>query len=74
VLGACWPLTMFWETLGPIDLFWDFDNLSKEEQKTKRRSQDIGPFLGHFWIFRIMSWDWDVSPWVYPCLGLFCNI
>jgi hypothetical protein len=23
----CWPLTMFWEILGQVDLFWDFDSL-----------------------------------------------
>jgi hypothetical protein len=35
-----------------FDLFWDFNNLSKEERKTKQRSRDLGPFLGPFW-------DWD---------------
>jgi hypothetical protein len=48
VLGACWPLTKFWEFLGHVDLFWDFDNLSKEEHKSKRRSRDLGPLLGPF--------------------------
>jgi hypothetical protein len=47
-----WPLTKFWEFLGHVDLFWDFDSLSKEERKTKRRSRDLDPllvlFLG-FW-------------------------
>jgi hypothetical protein len=32
-----------------FDLFWDFDNLSKEERKMKQRSRDLGPFLGPFW-------------------------
>jgi hypothetical protein len=45
---SCWPLTKFWEFLGHVDLVWDFDNLSKEERKTKRRSQDLGPLLGLF--------------------------
>jgi hypothetical protein len=52
--GACWPLTKFWEFLGHVDLFWDFDSLSKEERKTKRRSWDLGPLLGPFWVFGIM--------------------
>jgi hypothetical protein len=46
----CCPLTKSWEFLGHVDLFWDFDSLSKEERKSKRRSQDLdcilGPFLG----------------------------
>jgi hypothetical protein len=48
VLGACWPLTKFWEFLGHVDLFWDFDSLSKEERKSKRRSWDLSPLLGPF--------------------------
>jgi hypothetical protein len=46
VLGACWPLTKFWEFLGHDDLFWNFDSLSKEERKTKRRSRDLDPLFG----------------------------
>jgi hypothetical protein len=53
VLGACWPLTKFWKFLGHVDLFWDFDSLSKEERKTKQRSRDLGPPLGPFLGF----WD-----------------
>jgi hypothetical protein len=48
VLGACWPLTKFWRSLVRFDLFWDFDRLSKVERKSKRRSRDLGPFLGIF--------------------------
>jgi hypothetical protein len=51
VLGACWPLTKFWEILGHSDLFWDFDSLSKEEHKMKWRSKDLGPLLDPFWVF-----------------------
>jgi hypothetical protein len=54
VLGACWPLTKFWEILGHSDLFWDFDSLSKEERKMKQRSRDLNPLLGPFWVFEIM--------------------
>jgi hypothetical protein len=50
VLGACWPLTKFWEIFGHIDLFWDFDSLSKEERKTKQRSRDLDPLLDPFWV------------------------
>jgi hypothetical protein len=49
VLGACWPLTKFWEILGYVDLFWDFDIPSKTEHKMKKRSWDLGPFLGPSW-------------------------
>jgi hypothetical protein len=51
VLGACWPLNKFWEILGHSDLFWDFDNLSKEEHKRKWISQDLGPLLDPFCFF-----------------------
>jgi hypothetical protein len=44
----CWPLTKFWEFLGHDDLFWNFNSLSKEEKKMKRRSRDLEPCLG-FW-------------------------
>jgi hypothetical protein len=43
-----WPLTKFWDNLGHVDLFWDFDNLSKEERTMKQRSWDLGPLLVHF--------------------------
>jgi hypothetical protein len=42
----CWPLTNFLEFLGHDDLFWNFDNLAKEERKMKRRSRDLGPLFG----------------------------
>jgi hypothetical protein len=48
IIYRCWPLTKFWEFLGHVDLFWNFDSLSKEERKTKRRSQDLDPLLGLF--------------------------
>jgi hypothetical protein len=32
-----------------FDLFWDFDSLSKEERKTKKRSLDLDLFLVPFW-------------------------
>jgi hypothetical protein len=33
-----------------FDLFWDFDRLSKEEHKSKRRSQDLYPLVRDFWV------------------------
>jgi hypothetical protein len=57
-----------------FDLFWDFDSLSKVERKTKQRSWDLDPFLGPFWDLGICNGYGNVGPWVYPCLGLFCNI
>jgi hypothetical protein len=41
-IGPCQVL----RDLVKFDLFWDFDNLLKEEHKTKRRSWDLNPFLG----------------------------
>ena len=32
-----------------FDVFLDFDNLSKEERKMKKRLRDLDPFLGPFW-------------------------
>jgi hypothetical protein len=51
VLGAYWPLNKFWEFLGHFELFWDFDNLLKEERKMKWISRDLGPLLYPFWVF-----------------------
>jgi hypothetical protein len=48
VLGACWLLTKFWEHLVIFYHFWDFENLSKAEHKSKRKSWDLDPFLGIF--------------------------
>jgi hypothetical protein len=48
IVGALLSLDHVLEFLGHVDLFWDFDSLSKEEHKSKRRSRDLGPFLG-FW-------------------------
>jgi hypothetical protein len=33
-----------------IDLFWDFDRLSKVERKSKQRSRDLGPLFRDFWV------------------------
>jgi hypothetical protein len=48
VLGACWPLTKFWEILGHIDLFWDFDSLSKEELQDEAEITGSRPTFGSF--------------------------
>jgi hypothetical protein len=60
--------------LGHFGPFWDFDRLSKVEHKSKWRSRDLGPFLGPFWVLDLCNGYGDVGPWVYPCLGLFCNV
>jgi hypothetical protein len=54
MVGPCWPLTKLWEFLGHVDLFWDFDSLSKKKREKNWRSRDLGPILGPFWVFRIM--------------------
>ena len=71
---ACWPLTKFWRSLVRFDLFWDFDRLSKVERKLKLISQDLGPLFRDFWVLGLCNWYGDVSPWVYPFLGLSCNV
>jgi hypothetical protein len=45
-VGGYWPLTKFWEFIGHVDLFWNFEILSKEEHKMKQRSRDLGPLFG----------------------------
>jgi hypothetical protein len=56
-----------------IDLFWDFDRLSKAEQESKRISRDLGPLFRAFWVLGLCN-EYGVVPWVYPCLGPLCNI
>jgi hypothetical protein len=59
-----------WSSLAILD----FDNLLKVERKTKQRLRDLGPFLGPFWDLGICNGYGNVGPWVYSCLGLFCNL
>jgi hypothetical protein len=33
-----------------VNLFWDFDRLSKVECKSKRRLRDLGPLYRDFWV------------------------
>jgi hypothetical protein len=51
-----------------FDLFQDFNKLSK------RRSRDLRPLFRDFWVLGLCNGYGDVSPWVYPCLGPFCNV
>jgi hypothetical protein len=74
VLGDFWPLTKFWRSLVRFDLFWDFDRLSKVERKSKQRLQDLGTLFRDFWVLGLCNGYGDVVPWVYPCLGLSCNV
>jgi hypothetical protein len=53
-VGGLLALDQVLRDLVKFDLFQDFDSLSKEERKTKQRSQISGPFLGPFWVFGIM--------------------
>jgi hypothetical protein len=57
-----------------FDLFWDFDRLSKAERKSKQRSRDLNPFLGIFGFWAYVTGMGMSDPWVYPCLGPFCNV
>jgi hypothetical protein len=41
-----WP--RFEDPWSCLTYFWDFDRLSKVECKSKRKSRDLGPFLGVF--------------------------
>jgi hypothetical protein len=57
-----------------FDLFWNFDRLSKAKHKSKRISQDLSPLFRDFWVLGLCNGHEDVDPWVYPCLGPFCNV
>jgi hypothetical protein len=47
VLGACWPLTKFWEILGHSDLFWDFEIPIEGGAQEKAIDHRIS---AHFWV------------------------
>jgi hypothetical protein len=32
------------------------------------------PLLQVFWVLGLCNRNGDVGPWVYPCLGPFCNV
>jgi hypothetical protein len=57
-----------------FDLFWDFDKMLKVERKLKWRSRDLDPLFRDFWVLSLCSRNGDVGPWVYPCLGPYCNV
>ena len=31
-------------------------------------------FFRDFWVLGLCNGNGDVGPWVYPCLGPFCNV
>jgi hypothetical protein len=57
-----------------FDLFFDFNRLSKAERKSKQISRDLGPLFRDFWVLGLSNRYGDFNPWVYPCLGPFCNV
>jgi hypothetical protein len=32
------------------------------------------PLFRDFWVLGLCNGYGNVGPWVYPCLGLFCNV
>jgi hypothetical protein len=66
VSGTCRPLTKFWDFLGHVDLFWEFDNLTKEECKTKWISWDLSPLLDPFLGFWEYLMDRGCQPMGLP--------
>jgi hypothetical protein len=57
-----------------FDLFWNFNRLSKAKRKLKQRLWDLNPLFRDFWVLGLSNEYGDVGPWVYPCLGTFCNV
>jgi hypothetical protein len=57
-----------------FDLFWNFNRLSKAKHNSNWRSQDLGPLFRYFWVLGLCNGYGDVNPWVYPCLGPYCNV
>jgi hypothetical protein len=52
-----------------FDHFWDFDRLVKDEAPGE--AEIISPpFVGFLGVYVTCN----VGPWVYPCLGLICNV
>jgi hypothetical protein len=47
--------------------------MSKAERKSKQRSGSQ-PIFRDFWVWGLCNGYGDVGPWVYPCLGPFCNV
>jgi hypothetical protein len=43
---------------------------AQDEAKIMGSQPLLGPFLG----FGLCNGYGNVGPWVYPCLGLFCNV
>jgi hypothetical protein len=48
--------------------------LSKAERKKKWILWNFSLVLGPFWVLGLCNGYGNVGPWVYPCLGPFCNV
>jgi hypothetical protein len=48
VLGAYWPSTKFWDNLGRVDHFWDFDRLVKDKRPGEAEIVSSRSFCGIF--------------------------
>jgi hypothetical protein len=57
-----------------------FDLFLGLQQAIEGGVQDEAEIVGsrtlfmYFWVFELCNGYGNVSTWVYPCLGLFCNI
>jgi hypothetical protein len=46
------------------------------EDRVQVKEEIVGsqPLFRDFWVLGLCNENGDVGPWVYPCLGPFCNV
>jgi hypothetical protein len=57
-----------------FDLFWGLRQAVKGRAQIEVEIAGSRPLFRDFWVLYLCNGYGDVSPWVYPCLGLFCNV
>jgi hypothetical protein len=57
-----------------FDLLFGLRQVVKGRVQVKEKIMGSWPLFRDFWVLGLCNGYGNVSPWVYPCLGLFCNV
>ena len=57
-----------------FDLFLGLRQAVKGEAQDEAKIVGSQPLFRDFWVLSLCNRNGDVGPWVYPCLGPFCNV
>jgi hypothetical protein len=57
-----------------FDLFWGLRQDFEDEAQVEADIMGSRPLFRAFRVLGLCNRNGDVGPWVYPCLGPFCNV